>query len=130
MSAVEEVAREEGKTVLVLDTVPTGGDAERLYELIRTLHPSACTARWQNNRRHSNFSSGGNHEYGYPHRRGSCQECHATAWRGRTGPGRHQKVNLTRQAQQLIRQPCPLPGCHGSMQFVALLGTQITFART
>jgi hypothetical protein len=44
MSAVEEVAREEGKTVLVLDTVPTGGDAERLYELIRTLHPSACTA--------------------------------------------------------------------------------------
>jgi GNAT superfamily N-acetyltransferase len=31
MAAVEEVAREEGKTVLVLDTV-TGGDAERLYE--------------------------------------------------------------------------------------------------
>ncbi|WP_345817499.1 GNAT family N-acetyltransferase (plasmid) [Paraburkholderia sp. PREW-6R] len=31
MAAVEEVAREEGKTVLVLDTV-TGGDAERLYQ--------------------------------------------------------------------------------------------------
>jgi GNAT superfamily N-acetyltransferase len=31
MSAVDDVAREEGKTVLVLDTV-TGGDAERLYE--------------------------------------------------------------------------------------------------
>jgi GNAT superfamily N-acetyltransferase len=31
MSAVDVVAREEGKTVLVLDTV-TGGDAERLYE--------------------------------------------------------------------------------------------------
>ncbi|MGA7813645.1 N-acetyltransferase family protein [Caballeronia sp.] len=31
MAAAEEVAREEGKTVLVLDTV-TGGDAERLYE--------------------------------------------------------------------------------------------------
>ncbi|QBR03124.1 GNAT family N-acetyltransferase [Paraburkholderia pallida] len=31
MAAVDEVAREEGKTVLVLDTV-TGGDAERLYE--------------------------------------------------------------------------------------------------
>jgi GNAT superfamily N-acetyltransferase len=31
MAAVEEVARDEGKTVLVLDTV-TGGDAERLYE--------------------------------------------------------------------------------------------------
>lgn len=30
MAAVEEVARVEGKTVLVLDTV-TGGDAERLY---------------------------------------------------------------------------------------------------
>src|ERR1700750_2064307 len=30
MSAVEAVARDEGKTVLVLDTV-TGGDAERLY---------------------------------------------------------------------------------------------------
>ncbi|WP_164012844.1 GNAT family N-acetyltransferase [Pyxidicoccus trucidator] len=31
MAALDEVAREEGKTVLVLDTV-TGGDAERLYE--------------------------------------------------------------------------------------------------
>jgi len=31
MAALEEVAREEGKSVLVLDTV-TGGDAERLYE--------------------------------------------------------------------------------------------------
>ncbi|WP_420991928.1 GNAT family N-acetyltransferase [Cupriavidus sp. 30B13] len=31
MAAVDEVARSEGKTVLVLDTV-TGGDAERLYE--------------------------------------------------------------------------------------------------
>lgn len=31
MAAVDEVAREEGKSVLVLDTV-TGGDAERLYE--------------------------------------------------------------------------------------------------
>ena len=31
MAAVEEAARDEGKTVLVLDTV-TGGDAERLYE--------------------------------------------------------------------------------------------------
>jgi GNAT superfamily N-acetyltransferase len=31
MVAVEEAAREEGKTVLVLDTA-TGGDAERLYE--------------------------------------------------------------------------------------------------
>jgi GNAT superfamily N-acetyltransferase len=31
MTAVEETACEEGKTVLVLDTV-TGGDAERLYE--------------------------------------------------------------------------------------------------
>jgi GNAT superfamily N-acetyltransferase len=31
MAAVDEAAREEGKTVLVLDTV-TGGDAERLYE--------------------------------------------------------------------------------------------------
>lgn len=31
MAAVEHAAREEGKTVLVLDTV-TGGDAERLYE--------------------------------------------------------------------------------------------------
>ncbi|RFU47005.1 GNAT family N-acetyltransferase [Paraburkholderia sp. DHOC27] len=30
MTAVDEVARAEGKTVLVLDTV-TGGDAERLY---------------------------------------------------------------------------------------------------
>jgi len=30
MAAVEDVARAEGKTVLVLDTV-TGGDAERLY---------------------------------------------------------------------------------------------------
>ena len=30
MHAVDEVARSEGKTVLVLDTV-TGGDAERLY---------------------------------------------------------------------------------------------------
>ena len=31
MAALDAVAREEGKTVLVLDTV-TGGDAERLYE--------------------------------------------------------------------------------------------------
>jgi GNAT superfamily N-acetyltransferase len=31
MTAIDEAAREEGKTVLVLDTV-TGGDAERLYE--------------------------------------------------------------------------------------------------
>jgi GNAT superfamily N-acetyltransferase len=31
MNAIDEIAREEGKTVLVLDTV-TGGDAERLYE--------------------------------------------------------------------------------------------------
>jgi GNAT superfamily N-acetyltransferase len=31
MSAVEQAAREAGKSVLVLDTV-TGGDAERLYE--------------------------------------------------------------------------------------------------
>jgi len=31
MVAVEHAAREEGKSVLVLDTV-TGGDAERLYE--------------------------------------------------------------------------------------------------
>lgn len=31
MAAVDEAAREEGKSVLVLDTV-TGGDAERLYE--------------------------------------------------------------------------------------------------
>ncbi|KAA1013796.1 GNAT family N-acetyltransferase [Paraburkholderia panacisoli] len=31
MAAVEHAAREEGKSVLVLDTV-TGGDAERLYE--------------------------------------------------------------------------------------------------
>jgi GNAT superfamily N-acetyltransferase len=31
MAALEEVARAEGRTVLVLDTV-TGGDAERLYE--------------------------------------------------------------------------------------------------
>ncbi|NMO15152.1 GNAT family N-acetyltransferase [Pyxidicoccus fallax] len=31
MAALDEVARAEGKTVLVLDTV-TGGDAERLYE--------------------------------------------------------------------------------------------------
>ncbi len=30
MTALDEAAREEGKTVLVLDTV-TGGDAERLY---------------------------------------------------------------------------------------------------
>ncbi|SEB13272.1 GNAT family N-acetyltransferase [Paraburkholderia sartisoli] len=30
MAAIEHVARDEGKTVLVLDTV-TGGDAERLY---------------------------------------------------------------------------------------------------
>ena len=30
MRAAEEVAREAGKTLLVLDTV-TGGDAERLY---------------------------------------------------------------------------------------------------
>ena len=31
MRAAESAARQEGKTVLVLDTV-TGGDAERLYE--------------------------------------------------------------------------------------------------
>ena len=31
LAALDEVAKEEGKTVLVLDTV-TGGDAERLYE--------------------------------------------------------------------------------------------------
>lgn len=31
MAAVDAVAREEGRTVLVLDTV-TGGDAERLYQ--------------------------------------------------------------------------------------------------
>ncbi len=31
MGAIDEAAREEGKTVLVLDTV-TGGHAERLYE--------------------------------------------------------------------------------------------------
>lgn len=31
MAAIDQVAREEGKNVLVLDTV-TGGDAERLYE--------------------------------------------------------------------------------------------------
>ena len=31
MAAMDEAARAEGKTVLVLDTV-TGGDAERLYE--------------------------------------------------------------------------------------------------
>ena len=31
MTALDDAAREEGKTVLVLDTV-TGGDAERLYE--------------------------------------------------------------------------------------------------
>jgi GNAT superfamily N-acetyltransferase len=31
MAAIDEAAREEGKTVLALDTV-TGGDAERLYE--------------------------------------------------------------------------------------------------
>lgn len=31
MDAIDDVAREEGKTVLVLDTV-TGGDAERLYQ--------------------------------------------------------------------------------------------------
>jgi len=31
LAALDEVAREEGKTVLVLDTV-TGGDAERLYD--------------------------------------------------------------------------------------------------
>ena len=31
MAALDDAAREEGKTVLVLDTV-TGGDAERLYE--------------------------------------------------------------------------------------------------
>ena len=31
MAAADDVARDEGKTVLVLDTV-TGGDAERLYE--------------------------------------------------------------------------------------------------
>ena len=33
MAALDEAAREEGKTVLVLDTV-TGGDAERLYDRI------------------------------------------------------------------------------------------------
>ncbi len=33
MTALDEAAREEGKTVLVLDTV-TGGDAERLYERV------------------------------------------------------------------------------------------------
>ena len=31
MTAAEQTARDEGKSVLVLDTV-TGGDAERLYE--------------------------------------------------------------------------------------------------
>jgi GNAT superfamily N-acetyltransferase len=31
MTAVDQAARDEGKTVLVLDTV-TGGDAERLYQ--------------------------------------------------------------------------------------------------
>ena len=31
IAAIDDVAREEGKSVLVLDTV-TGGDAERLYE--------------------------------------------------------------------------------------------------
>jgi len=31
MTAIDDVARDEGKSVLVLDTV-TGGDAERLYE--------------------------------------------------------------------------------------------------
>ena len=31
MAAIDDAAREEGKTMLVLDTV-TGGDAERLYE--------------------------------------------------------------------------------------------------
>jgi GNAT superfamily N-acetyltransferase len=31
MAAIDTEARQEGKTVLVLDTV-TGGDAERLYE--------------------------------------------------------------------------------------------------
>ena len=31
MAAIDDAAREEGKSVLVLDTV-TGGDAERLYE--------------------------------------------------------------------------------------------------
>jgi GNAT superfamily N-acetyltransferase len=31
MAAIDQAAREEGKTVLALDTV-TGGDAERLYE--------------------------------------------------------------------------------------------------
>ena len=31
MTALDEIARQEGKSVLVLDTV-TGGDAERLYE--------------------------------------------------------------------------------------------------
>lgn len=31
MAAIDDAARKEGKTVLVLDTV-TGGDAERLYE--------------------------------------------------------------------------------------------------
>ena len=30
MAALDDIARAEGKTVLVLDTV-TGGDAERLY---------------------------------------------------------------------------------------------------
>ena len=51
MVAVDAVAREEGKTVLVLDTV-TGGDAERLYERRRL---AACRdgaeicadARWR-----------------------------------------------------------------------------------
>jgi GNAT superfamily N-acetyltransferase len=33
MAAIDEEARAEGKTVLVLDTV-TGGDAERLYERV------------------------------------------------------------------------------------------------
>lgn len=33
MAALDEVAKEEGKSVLVLDTV-TGGDAERLYERV------------------------------------------------------------------------------------------------
>ena len=31
MAALDEVARDEGRNVLVLDTL-TGGDAERLYE--------------------------------------------------------------------------------------------------
>jgi GNAT superfamily N-acetyltransferase len=31
MAALDDAARDEGKTVLVLDTV-TGGDAERVYE--------------------------------------------------------------------------------------------------